>query len=125
QRRWVPNTGARPTARSQDNPNGVGRFGGQARPRPDPTPASPRNAGSRAGALTHILPAESELVGADALGLVRGRTDYPVPGCAGAVASAGAGGRGALSRGREGFEAVQGRRARGVRVVVPARPGSG
>src|SRR5262249_14263705 len=53
-------TGARPTARSQDNPNGVGRFGGQARPRPDPTPASPRNVGSRAGALTHILPADSE-----------------------------------------------------------------
>jgi len=53
--------GARPTARSQDNPNGVGRFGGQAGPRPDPTPASPQNIGSRAGALIHILPAEYAL----------------------------------------------------------------
>src|SRR5215510_16094291 len=58
QRRWVPKTGARPTARSQDNPNGVGRFGGQAGPGPDPTPASPHNVGSRAGTLTHILPAD-------------------------------------------------------------------
>src|SRR3974390_1754114 len=50
--------GARPTARSQDNPNGVGRFGGQTGPRPDTTPASPQNIGSRAGALIHILPAD-------------------------------------------------------------------
>src|SRR5215470_1629547 len=39
--------------------DGVGRFGGQAGPRPGPTPTSPRDVGSRAGALIHILPAES------------------------------------------------------------------
>src|SRR5215470_19362209 len=71
QRRWVPKTGARPTDRYQDSPSGVGRIGGQTGPRPDPTPAPPQNLGSRAGALTHILPAESALIhrlpsGADA-----------------------------------------------------------
>src|SRR5215469_16246944 len=59
QRRWVPKTGARPIARSQDNPNGVGRFGGQTGPGTDPAPTPPQNAGSRAGALTHTLPADS------------------------------------------------------------------
>jgi len=32
QRRWVPKNWARPTGRSQDNPSGVGRFGGQTGP---------------------------------------------------------------------------------------------
>src|SRR6266849_6100004 len=37
---------------------GVSRFGGQAGTQaPDPTPAPPQNRGSRAGSLTHILPA--------------------------------------------------------------------
>src|SRR6516162_9048910 len=44
---------------SQDNPNGVSRFGGQAEPRPDPTPASPQNLRSRAGSTIHILPADT------------------------------------------------------------------
>src|ERR1022692_2971944 len=61
--RWVPETGARPTDRSQDSPNGVGRFGGQAGTQaPDPTPVPGQNHGSRAGTTIHILPAESVLV---------------------------------------------------------------
>src|SRR6266487_5753559 len=42
--------GARPTGRSQDNPSGIGRIGGQAGTQaPDATPAPPQNHASRAG----------------------------------------------------------------------------
>src|SRR5215472_4719433 len=58
QRRWVPRTGpgrqiVRKTTRAASADSEV-----RPDPAPDPTPTSPRNLGSRAGALTHILPAD-------------------------------------------------------------------
>ena len=45
--------------RSQPENSAPCRFEVRPGPRPDPTPAPPQNAGSRAGALIHTLPAES------------------------------------------------------------------
>jgi hypothetical protein len=64
QRRWVPKAGTRPTSRSQDSPNGVGRFGRQAgtqasRPhQAKTTEARPKRRGRARGTI-HILPADS------------------------------------------------------------------
>ena len=57
QRRWVPKPGSGRQGGIKTTRDGVGRFGGQAGPRPDPTPTPRENQGSRAEALsTSSLP---------------------------------------------------------------------